>query len=81
MSSDSGQNLVIFINLRRHGLISQAPAVIENSLSSPLCDMIKLNHGLLIVNGTYFLVSALSKNFQRFKELQKSLLALCDAGQ
>lgn len=65
MSSDSGQNLLIFINLRRHGLILQSPAVIWNSLSFPLCDMIKLNHGLLIVNGTYFL------GLCSFKELLK----------
>lgn len=65
MSSDSGQNLLIFINLRRHGLISQAPAVIQNSLSFPLCDMIKLNHGLLIVKRTYFL------GLCSFKELLK----------
>ena len=65
MSSDSGQNLVIFIGLGRPRLISQAPAVTQGSLSFQLCDRIKLNHGLLIINGTRFLGPC------SFKELLK----------
>jgi len=65
MSSDSGQNGLIFIDLVRHRLISQASAVIQGSLSFHLCDRIKLNHGLLIINGTYFL------SLYSFKELLK----------
>lgn len=51
MSSHSDQNSVIVIDLGRHGLLSQAPAAVRSSLSFHLCERIRLNHGLLIVNG------------------------------
>lgn len=51
MSSHSNQNSAIVIDSGRRGLISQAAAAVQGSLSFHLCERIKLNHGLLIIDG------------------------------
>lgn len=55
--------------------------MIQGSLKFLLCDRIKLNDGLLIINATYFLGLCSFKGLLKVQRVTKNLVLLCDAGQ